>query len=143
MLKEGHASEFYPLYELHDPTPPGKHYPIHYPRAEFSECEIEFIVIMATHSAVELMMRFRVPEGIDLRRVRTYLVQMSKPFVPGMERAFDQMVAAIAIDKLDRHLAPPPRTWLAALAAERIIIGSLLLVAFCICATTMAPCRVC
>jgi len=93
-----------------------------------------------TYSAVALMARFGVPDGIDVRAVRAYLrsesrafpiVFESMPYLRATERA--------ALLRLEREVGIPPRTWLETIVGERTLIASLLIVILCVIAIRMAP----
>jgi hypothetical protein len=94
----------------------------------------------ATEAAVDLMIRFGVPQEIDLRRVRTYLQFETQRMLIGDELGWRKLPSgAIALLDLERHLPLPNPSLAEILPSLSIVIGSLLLVVFCVYATLRAP----
>jgi hypothetical protein len=92
-----------------------------------------------TRAAVALMIRFGVPAEIDLKRVRTYLVTETKHvFFRHSIEPYD-LPAAIALLDLEKHLPVPELSVADLLPGLSILIGSALLVVFCLYATLRAP----
>lgn len=95
----------------------------------------------ATWLAIDLIARVGTPPEIDLRVVRGYLraesavdgllLRETWPDVQAVERA--------ALFRLERQIGLSPRSWLAALLGERVLIGTLLIVALCLIAIRNAP----
>jgi len=94
----------------------------------------------STHAAVVLMARFGVPEGIDLRLLRAFLrVESAAPWLGIPENAYLKGVARATLLRLEREVGIPPRSWLEAVAGERMLIACVLLVLLCVLAIRSAP----
>ncbi len=94
-----------------------------------------------TWSAIELMSRLGVPEGIDLWKVRTFLTHEARalPLPIELPTAYLRSLPRAALLRLEHALELPPRGWLAGLFAERLLLASVLLVALCLLAIRLAP----
>lgn len=93
-----------------------------------------------TRAGVELMARFGAPAGVDPRDVRDRLRADGRahwlffPSHPGL-----QLEPRAALLLLEREVGLPPRSLLASLVAERLLIACLLLVLLCVVAIRSAP----
>jgi hypothetical protein len=92
-----------------------------------------------TYAAVELMIRFGVPAKIDLNAVRRYLLAETKHSLIGHEFDRSDLPAAMALLDLEKHLPVPELSFADLLPGLSILIGSVLLVVFCVYATLRAP----
>jgi len=93
----------------------------------------------STNAAVELMMRYGVPDDLDLGRVGSFLAYEGKPFTPFTERTWDQLFAGCVLDKLERGLDWPARGPLDWILSERLVLGTLLVVLLCVYAVVRSP----
>ena len=93
-----------------------------------------------THAAVLLMARFGVPEPIDPRAVRSFLRGAAAAhFLVLPQPAWLNTTARAALLRLEREVGIPPRSPLAAVVGERLLVASILLVALCLLAVAFAP----
>lgn len=89
---------------------------------------------------VELMARFGVPAGIDLWLLRSHLRRESHGQPLFLELSPElQAVPRASLLRLREEIGMPPRSWLAALLAERVLLATLLVVLLCLGAIRLAP----
>jgi hypothetical protein len=89
-----------------------------------------------THDAIDLMLRFGVPDGIDLVAVLRGLERDGRHGArTGPELGWE---ASLALAKLERGLLPEPGP-LGLVSANRVLLAILVLAGFCIAATLRAP----
>jgi hypothetical protein len=90
--------------------------------------------------AVELMLRFGVPDEIDLRLVRGYLRCESRAFpLVGERLAVLRAPARASLLRVEECLPLAPRSALEHVLGERMLIAALLLVSLCLLAIRSAP----
>jgi hypothetical protein len=92
-----------------------------------------------TYAAVELMIRFGVPAEIDLKSVRKYLLTATEHGLIGHRFRDYDLPAAMALLDLEKHLPVPELSVADVAPGLSILIGSALLVVFCLYATLRAP----
>ncbi len=113
----------------------------------------DFSFVGPTHNAVNLMLRFGIPEAIDLDRVHAFLEHAATPSLievvspDAVERLTTQpyrYAAAVALLKIEgAPLVRPssldsPRSLATLVVTERALLGAILLVALCLFATLRA-----
>ncbi len=97
--------------------------------------------IEPTQAAVDLMMRFGVPDGIDPERVRG----ATGTYIPaplgmlGVGGRFRYNLGELARVQMHEQFPPQPGGVFGFLIRRRIMLGALLLVALCVIATARAP----
>ncbi|MBL8861071.1 MAG: hypothetical protein JNK02_03585 [Planctomycetes bacterium] len=93
-----------------------------------------------TVAGVELMARFGAPEGLDARAVRDRLRADGRAHWLLFPRAAGlQVRPRAALLLLEREVGFPPRSWLASILAERVLVACVLLVLLCVVAIRSAP----
>ena len=90
-----------------------------------------------TLAAVLLMERYGVPDGIDIERLRASLKAEGKR--PGRSSSLFKATLDLALLRLDALIPRPSATISERLLESRVILGAVLLVAFCVTATLRAP----
>jgi hypothetical protein len=96
----------------------------------------------STWTAVKLMSRVGVPEGVDLRLLRAHLRHQCSRFVTlGSATLSLDVEHRAALVLLERVIGLPERPWFERLVGERVQLGTLAIVALCFVAMFLAPRR--